>query len=121
MPTLLQTNYHEREFLSWWDLTDSERAELEWAGEEDTFLRYRGWTYALSQFESRGPGAFSELPGKKGDYFSEPIEWVGVHPDSFFSGVVLGLSADCETYIIGTVLSVSEIYEPKKGERIYGR
>jgi hypothetical protein len=117
MPTLLRTNYHEREWLSWWDLSDSERAELEWADPDGSFLRYRGVAYSICQFESR---QFSELPGKRGGYFSEPIEWVGIHCDSFFSGVVLGISRDGETYIAGTIISVSDLYEPRKGERIYG-
>ncbi len=51
----------------------------------DGFVRYRGIWYHLADFQ-RG--------GIKG--------WDGAHGDSFFSGVVIRLSKDGESYQIGT-------------------
>jgi len=65
--------------------------ELDWTTEDDIdgYLCYRGWWYHLGQFEHR-----NSMEG-----------WDGVHCDSFFSGVVIKLNDDGETYMIGTVYS----------------
>ena len=58
----------------------------------DGFLRYRRFWYHTSDFERVPLGRLSDLG------------WQGIHPDSFFSGVVIAISQDGEAYVIGTVL-----------------
>lgn len=82
------SNHHNREFISWFALSDAERAEFDYCGEEDTFIRYRGEVIPLCDF------VVSEIGG-----------WSGVRCDSYFSAVVIKLSRDGETYRVGLALS----------------
>ena len=63
---------------------------FDWLDEDsdDGFFCYRGTWYHLSQFISANDNG-----------------WQGYHSDSYFSGVVLRLSPDGETYIVGTYIS----------------
>lgn len=71
-------------------------SEFDWTNEghendgdyDDGFICYRGCWYHVSEFMRGG------IEG-----------WDGSHADSFFSGVVIKLSSDGETYQIGTYIS----------------
>jgi hypothetical protein len=84
----VKTNHHWRQFVYRTDVPDSIlNGDLDWTNEEDSdwYLQYRGVWYHLSQFMHGGPW---------GD---------GFHADTFFSGVAIRLSKDCEEYQIATV------------------
>jgi len=71
------TNWQPRSFIYWHDLTESEGRWFDYAGvEEDTFFRYKGEVYSLSDFMTPPPGAF-------------PKFWHAYDADSFFSGILL--------------------------------
>ena len=73
------TNNAPRPLLDWLDLSDAERAGFDWTDADagESFFRYRGTAYAVSEF-MRAP---SDIPGG----------WHGVHNDSMFSGVLIRL------------------------------
>jgi len=90
------TNNHKRPIIYWYDLTESERTDFDWVNEEDgeSFVRYRGEVYALSEFMQ------TSLEG-----------WTGAHGDSFFSAVLLRYPAcdefgdDYDSVVMGLALS----------------
>tara|TARA_R110000744_G_scaffold276023_1_gene388782 strand:+ start:118 stop:420 length:303 start_codon:yes stop_codon:yes gene_type:complete len=87
------TNNHNRDLVYRYDVPqDVLDGDLDWTSDDDCsgYLQYRGYWYHLSQFMVTG------IEG-----------WDGFHGDSFFSGVAIRLSEDCETYQIATILSVS--------------
>lgn len=95
------TNNVPRDLVDAWDLSASERAEfdyLDWDAIEDgrdsaTFLRFKGHTYDLGEFQTT-----SGLPE-----FSPLRKWDGYLSDSFFSGVVVRYCDQyCETVVVGT-------------------
>jgi len=84
----ITTNNKPRALLDWQELTDAERAEMDWSGPDagDSFFRYRGTVYAVGEF-MRAP---ETLPG-----------WHGVHSDSYFSGVLIRLpDGDSDSVIV---------------------
>lgn len=90
----IKTNKHWRSFKSRHEVPAKIlKSEFDWLnpddyGWDDGFIHYRGWWYHLSQFE--------RSPSK---------EWDGAHPDSCFSGILIKLSDDGESYRIGTYFS----------------
>ena len=65
--------------------------------ETDGFILYRGIWYHLDMFMRVGyPGPFGQT--------MEGL-WHGSHADTFFSGIVVRLSEDGETYQIGTYMT----------------
>ena len=63
-------------------------AWMEDAESIDGFFCYRGLWYHI------------------GDFMRTDIEgWDGIHVDSFFSGVLIRLSDDCESYMVATCYS----------------
>jgi len=65
--------------------------QFDWTNPEDysdNFLCYRGHWYHLSEFMRGGPEG-----------------WQGCAADSYFSGVLINVSQDCEQYQIATYLS----------------
>ena len=81
------TNHHWHNFLYRCQLTEKEKSDLDYAGEDDSYLRYRGSVYALCDFEK------SNVEG-----------WDGQHCDLFFSAVLIKLSEDGEQYQMGLYL-----------------
>lgn len=90
------TNHNWRQFTYRYDVPDEVlKDQFDWLDEEtiDGFFCYKGYWYHTSQFTCIVGG-------------DEPINlWHGVHNDSFFSGVLVRLSDDAETYQVGTFLS----------------
>ena len=63
--------------------------------EMDGFIYYKGRYYHLSEFEIIHNDSLLNIQ----------MGWNGFKPDSFFSGIVIGLSNDCEQYKIGTLIN----------------
>ena len=92
MGVAITTNHHVREFLYQWDVPndvlDDQFEHLDSFEATTGFFKYRGWWYHVS------------------DFMRTPMEgWDGAAPDSFFSGVLIKLHEDGETYTVGTYMS----------------
>lgn len=79
---------HSFPLLAWADLSRAERKEFDWLDtpekrEAESFVRYRKWPYAVSEFMSFG--------SSKPWYFAK---WQGYHSDSAFSGTLIWLLDD---------------------------
>jgi len=91
------TNHVPRDVVEAWELTPAERSEfdyLDWEklerGEDSaSFVRYRGETYDLGEFEVWDNPA---SPTRQG--------WDGIRPDSFFSGALVRYCEDFERVIV---------------------
>lgn len=87
----IRTNRHDRQFIYRHNVPPTILAsEFDWTDSEDGFLCYRGNWMHLSQFERIPPGA------------DELDEWDGYAGDSYFTGTVVKVSDDGETYRIGS-------------------
>tara|TARA_R100000329_G_C7608221_1_gene215772 strand:- start:968 stop:1252 length:285 start_codon:yes stop_codon:yes gene_type:complete len=93
---LILTNNHEREFLYRCDLSDDEVGQFEWSEDETGFIRYKGCAYHLSEF-LRVPDSDESTSTFSG--------WQGYKTDSFFSGVLIRISEDGDTYQIATYIA----------------
>jgi NAD(P)H-flavin reductase len=98
MSLTIITNHHEREVLSWWELTDQDRRELDYitADREADFagFRYRGEVYDLAEFERwDNPASVTRE------------RWDGFRSDSYFSGVAVRFADDFEAVIVALVLA----------------
>lgn len=89
---VIKSNYHWREQLQWWDLTDAEREWHDWADESTQFTRYKGECIPLCEY------MHWDNPAS----ITRQTTWQGVRSDSYFSGTVIRWSDDCETFQIGT-------------------
>ena len=85
------SNNQWRFTVDWWDLTEKEQKDFDWEGaEEDTYFRYRGQVYNLSNFmriEENHP--------------LHCLNWHGYSGESYFSGKIIKLSDDGEAVIVG--------------------
>lgn len=84
-----------RTFLYGHELTEKERKEFDYIPadeiDEHTFFRYLGWCYDLAEFVRVG-----NMPN------DNPLsKWHGCIADTFFSGVVIRVSANCDQYQVG--------------------
>ena len=91
MGVAITTNHHVREFLYQWDVpNDVLNAQFEHLNSFEAttgFFKYRGWWYHVS------------------DFMRTPMEgWDGAAPDSMFSGVLIKVHDDGETYTVGTYI-----------------
>ena len=94
----ITTNNQPRELLYLQDFSEAEqqqiRSDYDWMEPEDLecnfgFFRYRSSVYHLQDF-MRASGPPVELEG-----------WDGYHSDSYFSGVLIRLTEDCESVVVG--------------------
>ena len=81
------TNYHRRELVYYWELTQAEKDDFDWIKDTEdddyTFFRYRNNTYCLSDFmrvERNAPAEFQK--------------WDGYNSESFFSGILVKFPSD---------------------------
>ncbi len=86
----IYTNYHERDIVYGYELTNKEKDEFDYYSGDDldyaTFFRYKENVYDLSEF----------MRTKHfGDY------WHGYSSDSFFSGVLVHLCDDGDHVVVG--------------------
>jgi len=89
------TNNQYRNMIYGYELTDKERADFDYVDDIDShdFFRYRGNVYDPSEF-MRTRQELNDLSG-----------WDGYQSDSYFSGVVIKYSSDCEQVKVGLYLS----------------
>ena len=96
---IIKTNKHERHFKYRDEVPVKILADdFEWLDEEnsfDGFIHYRNCWYHLSEFVR---------PSSNNCPFDDGF-WQGYISDSFFSGILLHVSDDCETYQIATYYS----------------
>jgi len=91
MEPKVTTNNHWREFYLRSDVPEKVlESEFEHLSEDDCtgFIKYRGWWMHVSEFM---------LCGRNSPFW----EWHGYTSDTYFSGIVIKLSEDCERYQIG--------------------
>ena len=95
MATKIYTNNHQRQFLYFYELTEKEKKELDWI-EDDTasVFRYRGNVYSLDEFVRID---------KNNPFY--PLGYHGYHSDSYFSGILIKVSDDGESYQVATYIS----------------
>lgn len=92
------TNNHWREHIYGFQLPDDVRKEFDYLEdiEEKLFIHYKG-KYYLDEFMRIDDVMTLYSPEFKG--------WHGYMPDSFFSGLLIRYSKDCEQYQIATYFS----------------
>jgi hypothetical protein len=86
------TNHHWRNFVRGYELTDAELEQFDYLDDPqlyDYFIRYRGTLTTLEDFVRP----------------TDPVQgWHGYAPDSFFSGLLVRVSEDCDQYKIATYI-----------------
>lgn len=89
------TNHHWRQFRYRYEVPPevlADQFDYQDADEStDGFFQYRGSWYHLDDFQVCNAG--------------ELQEWDGFAPDSYFSGVAIRLSDDCEEYQVALILT----------------
>ena len=82
------TNNRPRAIIYFHELTEKEKKEFDWCNEDNAggFFRYRGNTYALSEFMTGG---------------KDLRNWDGVAGDSYFSGTLVKICEDNDFVIAG--------------------
>ena len=89
----IKTNNQPRDILTWYDLTPAERKEFDYLEEgEGSFFRYMDCVYDLGEF-------------MRADHSSIPDKWHGYASGSYFSGVLIRYTSDCEQVIVGQYFS----------------
>ena len=88
----ITTNNVPRDLLTLWDFSDKDqriiRDQFDWMEDiesDSMFFKYRGIIYNAGQFLRDGT----------------PDGWDGNSPDTYFSGVLVKLSSDCEQVTCG--------------------
>ena len=98
----ITTNNIPRPVVHGWELTAEELKEFDYLkGEqlwEASFFRYRGEVYNLGEFSAFNR-SFAWLGAPE-----EYREWDGYMSDSFFSGILVKYSEDCEEVIVATYI-----------------
>lgn len=89
----VRTNHHDRFFLCGDEIPDAVHAEYDYLDPED---RLDGWAHYLGTY-------YHVSDFMRTSECSEEYEagWNGVHGESYFSGVLIALNTDGETYRIG--------------------
>jgi hypothetical protein len=95
----IRTNHVPREILDGFMLTVEERKEFDYLTEDEIvcsnrFFRFKGNVYDIQEFMSVTPQMLPEFQS-----------WHGYSPDSAWSGVVIHLSGNGETVIVGQYFS----------------
>ena len=91
------TNNQPRDILSWYDLTPAEQKEFDYLEDgEGSFFRYKNWVYDLGEFMHIGANI---APHPQRDGWEN---WHGYASDSYFSGVLIRYTSDCDQVIVGT-------------------
>lgn len=106
----IKTNHAARPILYWYELTEAERAELDYLDTEEAQqdfqgFRYRGNIYDLREFQvirtrgqqAQGLGHFAHTCEDD----SPLARWGGILTDSYFSGIVVRSAGHYESVIVG--------------------
>lgn len=89
----IKTNNQPRDIISWYDLTPEEQKEFDYLEDgEGLFFRYKNQVYDLGKF-------------MRVDHTTIPDKWHGYAADSYFSGVLVRYTSDCEQVIVGSYFS----------------
>ena len=89
----VRTNHHDRFYLYGYEVPDAIHADRDYL---DPIDRLDKWIYYLGTYYHVSD--FMRIP--ECSEFSE-AGWNGVHGESYFSGVLIALNQDGETYRIG--------------------
>ena len=91
MTITIKTDNKWRNLLSWYELTEKEKAEFDWLENDngEDFFRYKGAVYCVSEAMR----------------LDNTPPWQGYYGESWFSAVVIQLSRDGERVKIGLALS----------------
>lgn len=95
--TKIVTNNRPRPVLYWHELTLKEQKEFDWIENPEnmvSFFRYRGQVYCLNEVMKVEQSGELAVRG-----------WHGHIGESFFSSIVVRLSDDGETLVVGLALS----------------
>jgi len=94
------TNNQPRDILTWFDLTPAEQEYFDYMNEgEGSFFRYKNCAYDLGEF-MRIDKVIAPHPQR------ETWEnWDGYSSDSYFSGVLVRYTVNCDSVIIGRYYS----------------
>ena len=99
--TTITTNNQPRELLYLQDFSEAEqqqiRSDYDWMEPDDLecnngFFRYHSRIYHLQDFIRASES-------------SELKDWDGYHGDTYFSGVLVRLTKDCESVVVGRYCS----------------
>jgi hypothetical protein len=103
----ITTNHHSRPVFPVHDLSPCERSRHDIdADSGGAFFRYRGEVYNLDDFVRIIPQGETPIYGfAHHDHDGSLKGWNGIMTDSFFSGIVVRLSDDCEEVVVGLLLS----------------
>lgn len=97
----IKTNKHWRNLLYGYEITPKEREDFDYIYPEEfdshAFFRYRGVVYDPSEFERVSSTMLLR--------WSSMSTWQGYQSDSFFSGILIRYSRDCERVQVGTYFS----------------
>lgn len=97
----IRTNYHWRNPLYGYELPAAQRAEFDYLDDDEymthEFAHYRGNYIDLAEFEV--------FHGHPQWFDGSPQNWQGYRSDSYFSGLLIRYSEDCEQYQIATYYS----------------
>ncbi len=100
MPLKIQTNNHERTFSYRYDVPEKVlREQFDYQDPEEThdgFFKFKKHWYHLDQFMRIDKNAPEGFQG-----------WDGYHADGFYSGVLIKLFDDGETYKVATYISTT--------------
>lgn len=93
------TNNHKREIISYYDMPQEIlESDFDWATEEESFVKYRGVYYALSEFMR------ISKPGNVNPWSpvidSDLKAWHGIFTDSFFSAILIRIDDDDSDYVV---------------------
>ena len=98
------TNNQERQFVYVYDVPDTVLADQfehlkddDGYYDSDGYFKYRNYWYHITDFMNLDVYAKDAQP--------QFIPWDGYSSDSFFSGVVIKIASDCESYKVGTYIS----------------
>jgi len=90
----ITSNFQPRDLVSYWDVPPAILADqFDYLEEgEGSFFQYKNHWYSLDNFLKVQDGLLSR-------------HWDGYSSDSYFSGVLVKLTPDCESVIVGTYIS----------------
>ena len=94
---IIRTNRQWRETIQGYELTEKERTDFDYVEdiESHSFIRYHG--------NIIDPGEiFAITSNMRLHAENDFTDWHGYQSDSYFSGIVIRYSDDCERYQIGT-------------------
>jgi len=105
MKVQVTTNNHDRQFLFGYEVPEEVKAEYDWLDDDskhDNWIKFKGHHYHVADFMAVNNIVHNPNPPEWQE------GWDGYRSDSFFSGVVIKISDDNETYRIGTFIGSSK-------------